>query len=142
MAVSNNPVFPQTPTLGLVQVVNADSTGKKTILTAGANGTKVVAIRATSDDTSNRSFGIYVTRGGTDYLIGTVTIPTLAGTDGSAPAIDILGGGTTGQMPGIAIDNDGQRYLLLMNGDVLKAAALVAVTSAKTVNLSAYGADF
>jgi len=143
VAVSNTAVFPQTPKRGMVQVANADGTTKKTVVTAGANGSKIVAVTAASDDTGNRTFNIYVTRSGTSYLLGTVTIPTLAGTDGSAPGIDILGGGTTNQIPGLPVDNDGQRYILLESGDTLQAALTTgAVTAAKTVHLSAVYADF
>jgi hypothetical protein len=142
MAVTNTAIFPQAPKRGMVQAVNADGTGKKAVVTAGANGAKVVSLTAASDDTSNRSFGIYVTRSATDYLLGTVTVPLAAGTDGSTPSVDLLGGGTANLIPGLPVDNDGQRYIFLENGDVLKVAALVAVTAAKTVHFQANYADF
>lgn len=142
MAVSSTAVFPQTPKRGMVQIVPADTTTKKTLVTAGANGSKVVSITAASDDSSNKTFSIYVTRSATDYLLGTVTVPTLSGTDGSAPSVDLLGGGTTNQIPGLPIDNDGQRYILLENGDVLKVAALVTLTAAKTAHFHSNYADF
>jgi hypothetical protein len=137
MAVSNTAVFPQAPMKGLVQIVNADSTGKKTACTAGANGSKVTGLNVCSDDTSNRTLQVFITRSATDYLIGTAVITTLAGTDGSTLPIDVLS-----LIPGLPVDNDGQRYLFLQSGDTLRVAITSAVTAAKTVHVATEAADF
>lgn len=137
MTVSNTAVFPQTPKKGLVQIVNADGTTKKTVVTAGADGIKVVALNASSDDTSNRTLQVFITRSVTSYLIGSAVITTLAGTDGSTLPIDMLA-----LIPGLPVDNDGQRYLFLESGDTLQVAVTGAVTAAKTVHVAADAANF
>jgi len=137
VTVSNTAVFPQTPKKGLVQIVNADGTTKKTVVTAGADGIKVVALNASSDDTSNRTLQVFITRSVTSYLIGSAVITTLAGTDGSTLPIDMLA-----LIPGLPVDNDGQRYLFLESGDTLQVAVTGAVTAAKTVHVAADAANF
>jgi len=137
VTVSNTAVFPQTPKKGLVQIVNADGTTKKTVVTAGADGIKVVALNVSSDDTSNRTLQVFITRSVTSYLIGSAVITTLAGTDGSTLPIDMLA-----LIPGLPVDNDGQRYLFLESGDTLQVAVTGAVTAAKTVHVAADAANF
>ncbi len=141
MAVSATPVFPQTPKHGLVQCVNADGTNKKTVITAGSNGSKVLSLLGASDDTSDRTFLVYVTRSGTSYLIGSCLIPDLSGTDGGTdPTVNLL---NSTNIPGLPVDNDGQRYLLLQSGDTLDVALTTgAVTAGKTVHFSSNYADF
>ena len=41
MAANTNPIFVLAPKTAAVQIVNADGTTKKTLLTAGANGARV-----------------------------------------------------------------------------------------------------
>lgn len=135
----NSIVAVQTPKRGMVQIVNADASALKVLVTAGANGSKVVSVNVASDDTSDRLVQLYVTRGGVDYLLGTVNVPTLSGTNNTAPTVNLF---NTTQMPGLPVDNDGQPYLLLESGDVLKVKTTSTVTAAKTVHVSANYGDF
>lgn len=132
------PSFVDAAKTGLVQAVNADGTNAKTIVTAGSNGSKVVSLIATSDDSSARAFKISIVRSGTAYVIGTVSIPANSGTNGSTATVNLLG---SGLLPGLAIDNDGQSYLLLESGDTLTATLTTsAVTAAKVVSfIATYG---
>lgn len=90
MALSDTPVFVQTPELGLVQIVTADVSGLKTVVTAGADGTKVTALLLSSDDSSNRDVTWGVTRSGTFHPRGTVTVPATAGTAATVAAVNAL----------------------------------------------------
>ena len=137
MAVTNTAVFAQRPRKAVAQLLTGDSTNKKALVTAGADGSKLVSLSASSDDTSNRTIQLFITRSSTDYLIGTAVVPTLAGTDGATLPVDMLS-----LIPGLPVDNDGQRYLFLESGDALKVATTVAVTAAKAVHLAADYADF
>lgn len=130
MAANTSPIFPLTPKTNPVTVVNADGTTKKTLLTAGTNGTKIDAIKVVSDDTATVTLSFYLTKGGTDYLIGTVAVT--AGT-----------GITAGTSPAEALEylNDGYA-LALEAGVIVKVAASASVTSGKTVTIVAHAGDF
>lgn len=122
-----------------VQILPADTTSLKTLFTAGLNDSDVKAITVTSDDTSVRVVKLYITRSGTDYQLGAVSIPAASGNDGSAPAVDLI---NSTILPGLPIDSAGKRYLSLSYGDVLKVATTTTVTAAKTVTVSAFGQDY
>ena len=140
MSVTATPVFAQTPKCGMVQVVNADGTNSKIVYTAGANGSKITALLAASNDSSARIFLIRITRSAVNYVLTAVSIPANSGTDGTAPSVDLL---SSSMFTGLPVDNDGQKYLLLESGDTLTVAlSTSAVTSGKTVHFKAIGADF
>lgn len=123
---------------GRVQFVAADTTTKKTLVTAGASGTKVVSIGAATDETANRDVQLFRFVGGVSYLIGTVQVPLGAGNTNAVPSVDLM---NAVAMPHLPTDNDGQHYLLLGAGEVLQVAMAATVTAAKTVHISAQGGD-
>jgi len=133
------PAFPATINDGLVAIANADASNLKTLLTPGSNGTKVTAINLSSTDTSSRIIQVWITRSAVNYLLGSVTLPALAGNDGVTGTIPVL---SSSLIPNLPVDNDGQAYLLLKNGDVLSISSTTTVTSAKNVFGYAVGADF
>lgn len=138
MSVTATPVFVQTPKITPVAFTNSDSANtKKTIHTAGANGSKITGIIATSTDTSNRTAQLWLTRSATSYLLGSAVVATLAGTDGAVATANLL----AALLP-LPVDNDGQKYLFLVNGDTLQVSFTAQVTSAKEIDVSAIGADF
>jgi hypothetical protein len=131
------PVKLQTPKLPLAQIVNADASNQKTLYTAAA-AAKLVGLMACSDDTSARVLQVSILRSAVNYLIGSLSVPTLSGTDGVTAAVDLMGA----LMPGLPLDNDGQHYLLLQSGDVLQVKSTTTVTAGKIVHLSAVAAEF
>ena len=140
MAVTHEAVFVQNPKITPAAFTNADAANtKKTIHTAGANGSKVVAVTASSTDTSNRTGQLWLTRSATSYLLASVIVITLAGTDGSAPAQNLL---TSGLWPGLPVDNDGQRYLFMESGDTLQISFTAQVTAAKEIDVVAVAGNF
>jgi len=139
MAVTNTPVFVQTPKVTQITIVAADASNLKTVCTAGANGSKVVALNLCSDDTSARIIQILITRSATSILVGSVNVPTLAGTDGTNPAVNAL---NSSMLPGLPLDNDGVRYLFLQSGDTLQIKSTTTVTAAKTVSATCVSGDF
>lgn len=144
MAVTPTPVFVQTPKIATVKIVNADGTtaAGKTIVTAGSNGSKIVAVGVTSDDTSARTIQLWYTRSAVNNLLGTATVAITGGSDGSTAGLDLLRGGSAFLNPWLPIDNDGENYIFLQSGDTLTCNATVAVTAAKTVYVTAVYADF
>jgi hypothetical protein len=139
MAVTATPVFVQTPKNTQITILPADASTQKTLVTAGANGTKVVAIQFTSTDTSARVVNVNITRSAVTVLVGAVNLPTLCGTDGVTPAVDGMG---VTLNPGLPIDNDGQKYVFLQSGDTLQINSQTTVTAAKTITATAIHADF
>jgi hypothetical protein len=133
------PIFPQTVKNFVAQVLPADASGKKTLVTGAANGTKVEAILVTSTDTTARDLQLIMTVSAVDYILATVSIPITAGFINSVPAVDIM---RNAQWPGLAYDANGNKVLYVANGAVLSVKTLTTVTAAKEVDVFGYGADF
>jgi histidinol dehydrogenase len=140
MAVTPNSfVTPQTPKKGLQQILPADTSSLKTVLTGGTNGTKVSSLMLSSSDTSARDVTIGISRSGTYYPIGTVTVPITAGQIAATPGINALAASVC---PGLPVDNDGQPYLTLQASDTLDIKSLTTVTAAKAISALADGSDY
>lgn len=113
----------------VLQIGNADGTTVKTFNTASGLGNRVSNISATSTNTANVDLLIYHSDGTTNYLIGRVTIPAGAGSNGTEPAVAIL---NKVNMP--FLDDD--LCFFLQTGHSLKIAASVAVLATKTIDIS------
>ena len=133
------PTFVGTPKIGLAQILPADTTSAKTVVTAGASGSKITGIVATSTDTVARVVTLSLVRSAVSYPLGAVTVALASGTDGVTPTTTFLG---TTLLPGIPVDNDGQPYLFMQSGDTLTVASAVTVTAAKAVAVTAVYGDF
>jgi len=130
MPANTTPIFELTPFNAGVTILPADTTTKKTIYTAGANGGRVDSIMVSSDDTAAVNLAFHIYDGATDYYIGNVVVAigsgytTVARVEAMTTLAPLLG------------------YLTLKNGYILKANAVVTVTSAKTVTIVAMGGDY
>lgn len=133
------PIFVATVNDGVAQIANADASNLKTLVTAGASGTKVTGINLSSTDTVSRVIQLWITRSSVNYLIGSVTVVAGAGNDGATASVAVL---SSSLLPNFPLDNDGQPYMLLKSGDVLSISSTTTVTTAKTVNGYAVAADF
>jgi hypothetical protein len=133
--MANRPIYPGTIKNAGLDIENADATGLQTLLTAGTDGSRINMISAVSDDTAEMIVDLYINDGATDFLIGSVTVPTLSGTDGSTPAVSLL---NATDLPYLGDDLS----LFLEGGFLLKAAVQVAVTAAKKVTLVATYGDY
>ena len=136
--MATSPTYIGTPKLGLAQIANADASAKKSVVSAGASGSKVLGLLAASTDTSARIIQIVLTRSSVDYIIGAVSVPAGSGTDGTNPQINLF---NTTSCPGLPVDNDGQPYLLMVSGDTLSVLSTTTVTTAKLVNVAAVLGD-
>lgn len=132
MAVNTTPVFVKTPKFGRCSFTNSDSANtKKTIATAGADGTKWPAkICVTSTDTSARVGQLWLTRSATSTLIGSFSVPAASGTDGTTASADLASLLSTC----FPVDNDGQRYGFAESGDTLDISFTAQVTSGKEID--------
>ena len=138
MAVTATPVFVQTPSVGVLQM--AANTNFQTVVTAGANGSKVVSVMVASSDA--RVLQLAITRSAVNYILGSYSVTANSGIDGTVSAVDLLRGGPSGLIPGLPVDNDGQPYLFLKSGDTLTVKATVAPSGSTTVNVVAVYGDF
>lgn len=134
MAVTTTPAYLQTAQDFQVQILPADTTANKTLVTAGTDGTKVLAIMVTSTDTSARDIQLKKTVGGTDYIIGTFSIPITAGFINSTPSVNLF---NHTQMPYLPRDANGNPFIQLKTGTTLTVASLTTVTAAKLINVVA-----
>jgi len=139
MAVTATPALPQNPVSGKVQILPADTSSLKTVATGGTNGTKIVALIASSTDTTARDVQWGITRSAVFYPIATKTVPITSGFVAGTPSVALL---NVTDAPGLPLDADGQPYLFLQSGDTLQAKSLTTVTTAKEIDLQAMGADF
>jgi len=132
MATNKEPVFTDGPQTPVLLIENADGTAKQVLITAGTDGALIQSITVTSDDTSAVNVQVFLNDGTTSGLMGTVNIPTLAGTDGIEPNVNLLNG-----LNGLQEDGS----LILQASTSLEIAPLVTVTSAKIVTLVSQGGD-
>lgn len=139
MAKSTSLPFTQNIKLTATTIVNADSTNKKTLFTAGANDSIVKSLHVVSDDTAARVVNIYVNDGSTDNYIGAVNVPITSGFTGAIAAVDLLNGTL---FPNLPYDSNGKRVLPLPAGYVLKVSVQVAVTAAKTLSVTCMAEDY
>jgi len=139
MALNSDPFFPASIKSTGVKIQPADTTTLKTLWTAGANGSKIVAVGTSSDDSATEDLQLWFNNGTIDILLGTKTIPITAGFITGTPAFNWFDGI---QIPWLPIDKDGQRYLILPAAGLLKIGAKVTVTTAKTLYTTAIGSDF
>jgi hypothetical protein len=131
------PTLPRFPRKGVAQILPADTTAQKTIITAGASGNKVVSLFASSNDTALVNLAVSLVRSATTYLMATTQLPISAGFTQGVPPVDLLA-----LIGGLPLDQDSQKYLFLESGDTLVVNALATITAAKTVSIHADHAEF
>ena len=133
------PVFPQTIKTNVAQILPADTTTLKTLITAPANGVRVDSILISSTDTSARDLQLVVTISSVDYVLGTLQIPANAGFTNAVPTV---GAFQHSQLVGLNTDVNGNKFLFLASGATLKVKALTTVTAAKAISVIAQCGEF
>jgi hypothetical protein len=139
MTMTATPVFPQTIKNYAAQILPADASTVKTLVTGATNGTKVEALTVASTDTTARDFQLVMTISAVVYVLATLSIPANAGNSNSVPAIDVL---RHTNWPGLACDSNGNKILYVASGAVLGIKMLTTVTTAKEVDVLAVGGDY
>ena len=142
---ANSIVTTQNPKAYKAQVVNASgvvtltaTTNYVTVVTGGANGTKVVSLVCTSNDAASHNIAYGFIRSATFYPLGVAAIGSASAT--SVTSVNLL---ASGQTSGLAVDSDGNPYVLLESTDTLVAGVLTtAVTASDAVSCMATAADF
>lgn len=136
MATNKNPFFLNSVNSTPVSFAFSDGTGEKTIFTpAGADGGNVMQINVSSTDTSAVVMQVNVNDGATSRLLGSVSVPTLAGTDGVVPSVNLL---NSDFITGLQADGS----LPVKNGHTVTVNPVSAVTATFTVDVIPIGGDY
>lgn len=137
MPAATTPIFPEAVETATQDFINADGTAAQDVVIAGPDGALVYTLCATTDDTAAIDYSLYVQRdgGGTNFLLGTVSVPAGAGNTSGVAAVDLL---DPSRIKGL--DADG--HLILGGTDRLRVAPRSAVTAAKTTHVVGTYGDF
>jgi hypothetical protein len=122
------------PQNGKVQIANADASNLKIVYTAPGSGSKVSSLIATSTDTSAHDVTIYISNGGINYPVGTISVPAGAGASSAANSVNLL---DPTRLAGLAYDSDGNPFIHLVSGDTLGVTANTTVASGKLITVTA-----
>jgi len=136
---ANSVVTTQAPKAYKAQITNTSGTTTVSLVTPGANGTKVVSIVCTNTDSSGYNVTFSVLRSSTAYVLDTAAIPAGAGSSGATPPASIL---NATLIPGIPVDSDGNPYLFLEPTDTLQMANGSTITAGKMISCQTVAADF
>lgn len=139
MAGNTTPIFPGTVKNYAARIQNSDGTTAVTLISGPTNGCKVESISACSDDTAAVVVQLIATISAVDYILGEVTIPIAAGTNGSTKAVNVL---NVTDLPWLRSDEAGRPYLYIANGTTLKIRPKTTVTAAKFLQFLAQAGDF
>lgn len=140
MAKTYTAPFTQNINQGFATIQPADTTTMKTVFTAGAEGSKIVSLSATNDDSAAAYvLEIYKNNGSVDIFVGAVNIPLNSGKSGSIPSVDLKNATI---FPHLPYDASGNKIMLLQAGHTLKVKSQTTVNSGKTVTIIATGEDF
>jgi hypothetical protein len=112
MAQNVNPTFVKTPNAAAA-VISTGTNGGTTVAlyTGAANGSKITSAIATSQNTTSAfDLRLSMSSGGTQYFLGTTSVPTNAGIFSSNPAVNVFNATST---PGLTVDSDGNSFIFL-----------------------------
>lgn len=120
---------------------SADTTAKKTIFTPSTNDSDLKMLNLATDDSSAVNAQIWYYDGSTSFLIGTVRVPTLSGTDGTNNSVD---GINSTALPFLLVDDAGKRFLPVKGNasHVIQLSCKATMTSGKTLYVTCIGEDY
>jgi hypothetical protein len=139
MPVTPTPIFPQTIKTIAKRIITSDSTNLVTLFTAGANGAVVRNLQVCSDDSSARTFQLWQTFGGVDVLIGTISISSNSGANGSIAPVSITNHANMLPLP---FDANGNRVLEMEAGAVLKGKVTSAMSATRIMHIIGAAGDY
>lgn len=136
--MASTPQFVTSVKTPAVSIANADATAYKSLMTAGASGSRADAITVVNSDSGNAyTLKVAIQIGGTDYQLGEVPIAAGAGTNGSTKAINLL---NSTDLPMLA-NSDGSIYL--QASAVLRVGAKTTVSGVNTLTVAVVaGGDY
>lgn len=132
---NSKPIFQSKPSPSGVSIVNADGTTPKTLYIAGTEGALLDNISVTSTDTSTVILALTYNDGSNDFQLGEISVPAGAGTDGSTPSVNMM---DANYLPFL----QSRGGLPLGASHLLKVNAKSAVTTAKAIDIVAFGGNY
>lgn len=129
--MSTTPTYPSAagPTSVRKRIADSDSTNLVDLLdnSGGATAVKIEALGATTDNTADRIVKLWLLSGGVTYLLGSMTIPDLSGTNGATdPRVNLMA------LPYLATAGaDGVPCFYVGAGEKLQASLDSALASGK-----------
>ena len=143
MTFTQNPLATRIkqPQCALTAFSNAsgNSTGLS-IMTAGVNGSKVVAILITSTDTINHAMQLTIGNSAANVIMSGFNVVAAAGNDGLNPTCEVLVG--TGMMA-LPQDDAGQKYFYVpASNSCYLTITSNSVTTGKNMYISCIYGDF
>ena len=138
MALTPTPVCVQNPkqsclTFNSTYVANTITT----LVTAGPNGNKIVAVTAVNTDSGAHVLQLWNRIGGVDALLTSFSVAANAGNDGAT-----ANGNVMSLWNGLARDNDGQPYFFVEPGATLGLSMTSTLAVGKTVYTSVTNGQF
>lgn len=117
---------------------NADASNFKTILAAGASGSRIDTLSASNSDTANSYvLQLAIQVSGVDYILGEVTIPIGSGTNGTAKSVAVL---NPTDIPALLYTENGSLYMA--SGAVLRGKVKTTVAGSNTVQITGVAGDY
>jgi hypothetical protein len=143
-APNTTPIVPGTLRSFVVAFTPSDTTtAKSAYAPTGTNGARIDSICVTSTDTAARDLQLFLYKGGTSYLIGTVSIPAGAGNTSAVNPVELLAqSGNTGLIGLVAKDPYGNSVLWLDSSTTLYAAMGATITTAKQVTITGLAGEY
>lgn len=136
--MSASPSFIATPRNPAVAFANADGTGFKTVFAAGTSGSRIDTLIGTNTDTGVATVvQLAILKNGVTYVVGEVTVPANAGTNGTVKSVAML---NPTDIPGLAYTENGAVYLETLCA--LQARCKVAVAGVFAVQIVGVGGDY
>ena len=133
------PIYPQTIKNWAVQILPADTTTIKTIVTGGTNGSVIEMLTVASTDTVARDLVFYLNDGTTNYRLFTLNIPI---NSGNTNAIASVAPFNSTLWPAVPFNNSGNKFIYVANGWSLRVNSTVAVSATREINIVAHGGDY
>lgn len=123
--------FIATPKTPVLAFANADGTTFKTLATGGSLGTRIDAVSAANGDASNAYvLQLAIQISGIDYILGEVTVPAGAGTNGTTKPVALL---NPADMPALAYSEAGA--LWLASGASLRVRTKTAIAGSNVLHV-------
>ena len=138
MSLTPTPVCVQTPRTTFTAFITSYVGGTiQTLLTAGPNGNKIVAITGANNGGAAKVAQVWDQQGGVNQLETSFQLASAAGIDGATPNGNIMS-----LWSGIPHDNDGQAYFFLEPGHTLGVSLTSTIGPGGTLWITCVNAEF
>lgn len=137
--MATTPIFPASIKNWALKVQNSDGTNELTFITAGTNGSQIIAINASSTNPGTVTFDVSLKNGATSYLIARFDVLGNSGNANTTYPVDVL------RLPNfwfVPYNAEGNRILYLQSGWMLTVKPTSAVTNPYAIDFVAVGGDY